>query len=126
MNKWTGEKRKEIERYLDQDEDTLYSILDLVRSSETSMAYMPGNEVDRGKALFSDLEPRLRQAICDDWNFCAKRHDPELQDTLTLITGISDIIAGLTIGFPPVLITVIMVKKGLTSFCNCEAERAAE
>jgi hypothetical protein len=111
--------REEIAKYKDQDLDTLFSIVDLIRSSKESVLYLPGNEVERGQAHFDMWVPLLRHRICKDWNYCAKRNDPDLQDDVTLIAGVADAIASVVIGFPPVLISTILVKKGLTAFCGC-------
>ena len=117
-------KRQEIQRYLSHDLDTLYSTLDLIRSAKESMLYLPGNEVSRGIAKFKELVPLLRRKVCKEWDYCAKRHDPELQDTVSLVAVIADVIAALSLGFPPVLIATILLKKGLTSFCGCRRTEA--
>ena len=101
------------------NEEGLYSILDLVRSSKTSVVHAPGHEAERGESLFHSFVPQLRKRLCDEWKFCERRHDSDLMDTVNLIAGVADVIAGLTIGFPPVIFATILVKKGLASFCSC-------
>jgi hypothetical protein len=112
-------QRQEIEQYISQDLDTLYSVLDLIRSSQEPVSYLPGNEIVRGIAKFDEFVPLLRQKVCEEWDFCTKRNDPELSDTINLAAEIADIIATSIIGFPPTLISTILVKKGLTAFCMC-------
>jgi len=120
MKQISESQRLEIQQYLSQDIDILYSTLDLISSAEKSGLYhMPGNEKLRGIAKFKELVPLLRQKVCVEWNYCAKRNDPELQDTVNLVAAIADIVATLSIGFPPTLIAAILLKKGLTSFCGC-------
>lgn len=114
------ETRSEINKYLAQDFETLYSTLDLIRSSKEGVHYLPGKEIERGSAIFQRLEPLLRKKVCQEWNYCAKRHDSELQETVTLVAAIADVISVLTIGFPPFLISSILVKKGLAKFCECK------
>jgi hypothetical protein len=112
--------REEIISYLGHDLDTLYALLDLARSSEEAVLYAPGLEVERGKRQLLELVPTLRRSICQDWGYCSKRNEPDLQDNITVIAAVSDVIATAVIGFPPVLIATILVKKGLTAFCRCE------
>jgi len=120
MKQISESQRLEIQQYLSQDIDILYSTLDLISSAETLGRYhMPGNENLRGIAKFKELVPILRQKVCIEWNYCAKKNDPELQETVYLVAAIADAIATSTIGFPPTLIAAILLKKGLTSFCGC-------
>ena len=121
MKKISESQRLEIQQYLSQDIDILYSTLDLISSAEQKGRYhMPGDEKLRGIAIFKELVPLLRQKVCVEWNYCAKRNDPDLQDTVNLVAAIADVVATFCIGFPPTLIATILIKKGLTSFCGCK------
>lgn len=113
-------KIDEIEEFLSQDIETLYEILDLLSSSEKNIRYSPGNEKDRGKDYFEDIISSLNKKICNEWEFCKKRNDPDFQDTVNLISTVADVIASMSIGVPPVLVSTILFKKGLVKFCKCE------
>ena len=119
MNPIPESQQQEIQLYLSQDLDTLYSTLDLICSAEKTSLYRPGDEVSRGIAIFNKLTAFLRQKVCVEWNYCAKRNNPEIQDNVTLVAAIMDIISSKIIGFPPVLIATILIKIGLTYFCGC-------
>lgn len=112
--------KKEIEQYWAQDLETLYSIIDLISSSEKTVQYLPGNEIVRGIAKFKELTPILKKKVCVEWDFCGKKDNSGIQDTITLIAEIADIIAAPSLGFPPTLIATILAKKGLSAFCHCE------
>jgi hypothetical protein len=116
----TEEQRSDIDRFLSQDIDTLLSTLSLLESSKTEgLKYLPGQELEQGKKIFDSLSTQLYQKICVDWEFCKKRNDPDLSDTVNLVATIMDILSSMTLGFPPVLIATILTKKGLTKFCGC-------
>jgi hypothetical protein len=117
--KMNAAQRQDIETFLALDLEGLFAILDLVRSSSEHVLYAPGPEAKRGEATFNALRNQLHRRICVEWKFCEKRHDPSLADTVNLVAGIADVIASVTIGFPPVLIATILTKKGLSSFCDC-------
>lgn len=120
MSNISESRRKEIERYIVHDLDVLYATIDLISSSKEPVLYCPGNEITRGLAKFNELAPILRGKICKEWDYCGKRHDLDLNERVDLVAMVADVIAGLTIGFPPVLISVILVKIGLTTFCQCQ------
>ena len=115
--------KAEIDKYINEDIDTLYSIVDLIRSSkEPGLMYLPGNEVSRAKAYLEKFKNKLKIKICEEWLYCKKRNDPELQDSVNLVAGVADIISSISFGVPPVLVSTILVKKGLNKLCNCDSE----
>jgi hypothetical protein len=81
---------------------------------------MPDQELEHGRTIFNNLRDDLYGKVCVDWEFCKRRHDPDLSDTVNLGAALIDVIAALSIGFPPALISTILIKKGLTKFCDCK------
>lgn len=116
--------RTSIEKHLAQDIDSLLCTLSLIESSkQEGMKYLPGQELEQGRSILANLKNDLYRKICVEWRFCQRRHDPELADTVNLVAALMDVVVTMGIGFPPVLISTILVKKGLTEFCGCAAEK---
>ena len=120
------ERRIEITKFAAEELDTLYQLVDLYRSADTSVGHMPGHEISRTEAFLREIDGRLKAKICDEWEYCKKRNDPDLQDNVSLIACVADLIATFTIGIPPTLIATILVKKGLTQYCRCSEESHKE
>jgi hypothetical protein len=117
------DRQTEIERYNALDLEVLYSLLDFLDSSRETIAHAPGGEAERGRNFFESLLPQLRTNVCVRWRFCERQHDPHMMDTVNLVAAVADVVSSLTLGFPPILIATILVKKGLAGFCKCAERR---
>ncbi len=125
MKSIESKTRAEIEKYLSHDMASLLCTLSLIESSKKEgLKYLPGQELEQGRRIFRALEKRLFQKVCKEWQFCLRRHDPEIADTVNLVAAIMDVVVTLHLGFPAVLISTILVKKGLTAFCGCDENSA--
>jgi hypothetical protein len=105
--------RDEVARYLARDQDDLLDELSV---------YAEASGVARGPAdAWKQLVPRLRQAVCQDWNWCRRRQDNRFDDKITLAFAIAEVLTATTLpwGVPVALVTVILVKFGLDKFCEC-------
>jgi hypothetical protein len=111
------EERETIEEYLSLDESLLYSLIPPY-VSEGTVYTLPG-QIESGKKWFRELEPRLRQKLCQEWDLCKKIDDPALSDQVNLVIAIADIICTFVHVIPPNLIASILVKMGLRAFCHC-------
>ena len=109
------ESPNDVQRYLDQPLDDLLAELALYREQASGGALRsPADGWDR-------LVPALRQRVCDEWNWCERRQDARFEETITLATLVSQIVApeAQMWQVPAALIGVILVKKGLDAFCRC-------
>lgn len=105
--------RDEIARYLARDQDDLLDELSV---------YAEASGVTRGPAeAWKQLVPRLRQAACQDWQWCQRRQDNRFDDKITLAFAIAEVLTATTLpwGVPVALVAVILVKFGLDKFCEC-------
>lgn len=114
------EQRRVIEKYLSlREDDLLLAIFDYASDEETFEFSAEGQRA-AGLRIFNRLRGRLYEIVCVEWNYCRRRHDPDLQDTIALVAAVSDIIVSACGMIPSVLISVLLVKKGLNNFCGCE------
>lgn len=79
-----------------------------------------GNNEDGGRRVFEYLLPRIRLALCDDWNACAKAK--HYKDKAELVMVICDTLIAANIApIPMATIAVLCVRMGINKLCNCEA-----
>lgn len=109
----TEGQRDEIAAYLKRSEEDLLEEVSL---------YVPAV---RGDPL-NPYIVRLKQAICDGWNWCQRRQDARFNDELTAATAVCDvlILAQVNAPIPVTLLTSIIVKRRLDVFCNCPPVQA--
>lgn len=82
------------------------------------MGRMP-SPYQKGKKIFKELTPQLFKVICMKWQYCKKKDKSIFIDKLELVCLISDSIIGYCGNFPPITISAIIVKMGLSKFCKC-------
>jgi hypothetical protein len=111
-------ERETIEEYLSLDESLLYSLVAPYVSGE-NVAYTFPEQIKDGKKWFRELEPHLRQKLCQEWELCKKLDDPVLSDQVNLVIAVADVVCTLIHVIPPNLIASILVKMGLRTFCHC-------
>jgi hypothetical protein len=65
--------------------------------------------------------PRLRQRICQEWNWCERRQDARFDEPMTLAALVAEVILPDAVGWsiPAALVAVILVKQGLDALCEC-------
>ena len=66
---------------------------------------------------------KLRKSVCEDFDWPSKRDNPEFDDTINLIATIADAIAVHITSVPPILISVLLFKRGLDSLCHSNGTR---
>jgi hypothetical protein len=109
----TQPTRDELTRYLARNQADLLDELSV---------YAAASGVPRGPAeAWAQLVPLLRQAICQDWQWCQRRQDNRFDDKITLAFAVAEALMGTTLpwGVPIALVAVILVKFGLDKFCAC-------
>lgn len=119
QDRFSSENVNQINEYLAMNLEDLYQNLGQIYLHQMPTLTSPKDETSIGKELVYEFKDKLFSKICKDWQFCSKRHKPDLQDTINLVATIADLISSICIGFPPILISTIIVKKGLTKLCKC-------
>ena len=65
----------------------------------------------------------LRQRICNEWNWCDVRQDARFENdydlAIVIFTVLSSRVLNLPLDVDLVLISAILVKRGLDTFCGC-------
>ncbi len=71
--------------------------------------------------MWKSIEPELKRFICEQWNWCEKRADSRFQNLETLAIVLAEVLVNaiLPTNIPLILISSIVVKMGLDSFCKC-------
>jgi len=112
---------KEINFFLNKDEQELYTILSSYSTNQVEIRELVPEETnEKGEKEFSKIEQILFNKICIEWGYCKQLQKQTFKENENLIIAILDIVSSLTIGFPPTLITAILLKKGLKNFCSCK------
>jgi|KBSMisStaDraftv2_1062788.scaffolds.fasta_scaffold65980_1 hypothetical protein len=112
--------RSLAERYLAMTEDDLFSLIPQHLPEYSETRFSPDGQVAAGRSFFEAHLPALHEHVCIRWRYCERRHDPDLQDTVTLVTTIADVIASIAGGVPPFMLSALLVKKSLNVVCGCK------
>lgn len=120
-------ERQEIRRYLKWDAKKLFRELDRYYGASS-----PGGEKasyrfkGKGRVWFNELLPRLQQFVCDEWDYQAKKEEPELQENEGLVVALGEAIAPLIqrnpfptgAQVPIYLVAAILVHSDLDQLCG--------
>lgn len=117
VRKIDADEHEVIEEYLSLDESLLYSLIPPY-TGERVLYTLPG-QIEAGKKKFLELIPQLQQKLCVDWELCKKIDDPVLNDQISLVVAIGDVICALVGVIPPNLIATLIIKMGVRAFCSC-------
>lgn len=122
-------ERQEIQRYLEWDEKQLFRELDRYYG-----ASLPGGQQasyrfrGKGRVWLKELLPRLKDIVCNEWGYEAKKDDPELEDKESLVIAIGDELMPFVqrnpfptkAQVPTYLVAAILVQMGLDDLCGEE------
>jgi hypothetical protein len=114
-------REDELSELLLLDEDQLYIALARSDPANADVMFSPVEARETGRRTFDRLQEPLRQRICDEWNYCAKRKSSDFGDTLTLAAAVADVIVTVLGGIPAGTVATLLVKKGLSSLCGCRS-----
>jgi hypothetical protein len=120
-------EKQEIHRYLKWDDKKLFRELDRYYGASS-----PGGERasyrfrGKGRVWFNELLPKLQEVVCDEWNYQAKREEPELQENEELVIAVGEAIAPLVhrnpfstgAQVPTYLVAAILVQSDLDQLCG--------
>lgn len=107
-------------RYLSSGEDKLYSLIPQYLPEYEGVYFSPDGKIAAGRSFFEEKMPVWRDLICNRWRYCERRNDPDLQDSVTLVASIGDLIAVSYGAIPGLVIGALLVKKSLNVLCQCE------
>lgn len=130
------EMMDEVNKLIDLDEDELFTLLgaqisaletptNLLMSSQSNTEEKNKQDNKNGRISYNLFEEKLKKIICDDWEYCKKKEKyNENLDTINdlmpfVIGGFGLIEVGVMAGFP-MLLSVIVIKRGINEFCNCD------
>ena len=114
------EARRQAQRYLSMSEDQLFSSIPQYLPEYDGVYFSPDGKIAAGRDFFERHLPLFRECVCVKWEYCRRRNDPDLLDTVTLVTSVADIIAtaaGATV--PTFVIAALLIKKSLNVLCQC-------
>ncbi|MBK8023251.1 MAG: DUF4062 domain-containing protein [Chloroflexi bacterium] len=115
----TASDREAIEKALFLDENLLYTLLPAYPRTEETHMFNFGGQRRHGQEQFEALVPSLRKKLCEEWKLCEKLNDPLLQDEFALTAALIEVIAPVVKPYPPHLIAALIVKIGVSHFCDC-------
>jgi len=120
-------ERQEINRYLKWSEKELFRELDRYYG-----ASMPGGRRasyrfrGKGRVWFTQLLPRFKEIICDEWGPGAKKEDPQLEDRENLVIAVGEALMAFVqrnpfrtkAQVPTYLVSAILVQMDLDKLCS--------
>jgi hypothetical protein len=123
-------ERQEIGRYLKWDAKKLFRELDRYYGASA-----PGGQrasyrfKGKGRVWFTELQPKFRVFVCDEWGYQGRKDDAELQDKEKLIVALGEALSPVLerhpfptgSQVPSYLVAAILVHADLDQLCG-EAE----
>lgn len=104
--------RSELQAYFDRPLDDLMDELSLYAPAERSPA-----------DAWAKIAGPLRQRLCVEWDYCAVRQDARWADDLDLAVAVVSVLSARALALPIpadlLLVSTIVVKRGLDAFCSC-------
>ena len=120
-------EKQEIARYVKWNAKKLFRELDRYYGASSPDGRRASYRYrGRGRVWFNELLPKLRAFVCDEWDYPARRDDPELQDKEVLIVALGGDLAPLVqrspfptgAEAPAYLVAAILVDSGLDELCG--------
>ena len=90
-----------------------------ISTDDDTLGFSRNKKVKSGENIFNKYRKPLIKKICVDWDYCSQKNNPELQDNVTFLVTITDLISSMFGIIPPAAISVLLFKKGLNKLCNC-------
>lgn len=99
------------------NEDDILELIgiDLANSEKNAFPLSKHQLIQKAKTWFYGREKILQETICNNELIIKYIKD---NDTANLITAIADLIVSVTHGVSPITVAHLIVKKGLTIFCE--------
>lgn len=108
----TDAERRQLQDYLNCSEAELLAVLELYDAASKG-----------GGDTWARIAGPLRQRLCVEWNWRQVRQDARFDDDLALAAAVLGALAARTLDLPIpadlVLLSAIVVKRGLDALCGC-------
>jgi hypothetical protein len=109
-----------ISQLLRLSEDQLLSLLPAYAPEYENTVFSPPGQLEAGREVFGKLKAALHQRVCVEWKYCEKGNSDKLQDPVVLVASVADVVATSLTGIPPFVISALLLKIGLRTFCQCQ------
>lgn len=105
---------------IQSEEEELYAVFGYaVSQGEMGAAPSDPNKLtQRGKEWFAAQTERLQLSVCGSDDLQKKMSAVSSDDEVGLVLAIADLIVGLCGGIPAVYVSALILKIGLSKFCN--------
>ncbi len=128
----TDELVDELRGLIEMDEDNLYTILGYqslgLEEKPTELQLFGGFSITeselmmRGKSVFSRNQQRLKEKICEDWEYCKKKGIYKEDFGLLMDALVPFVTIGLNLPAPMIVVLCVLAfKYGLNRLCECGA-----
>ena len=78
-----------------------------------------GGRSREGEKLFEKYKKSASELLCEEWEACRKIQ--KYQNRIDLVNNVASVLSPLAPYLPPIIATIIIIKKGITKFCSCES-----
>ena len=119
----TEDQKKNIVELLQKEIDDLYFLVASCDPTLPDILTAPEEARKTGEKSFNRTIKSLKTKICEEWNYCGQRYSAHLNESVTLVAAMSDLIVALVgSGIPPTMTAVLLFKKILNEFCECDKD----
>ncbi|HZM75361.1 MAG TPA: hypothetical protein VFC19_06520 [Candidatus Limnocylindrales bacterium] len=93
----------------------------LADSRQETTIFSPYGQERAGREWFESVVKALRGFVCESWRGCEKIESSAFNDSKDLAAALFDamLIAGLNLGVPVTVISVLLAKLGVRQLCRC-------
>jgi hypothetical protein len=112
-------ERRQLQRLLSKDEDELLILLAQTDPANSGVMFSAAEAREEGLATYERLLGPIRRRICDEWDYCSRRDDAHLSDSVTLAAAVADLVSTVIGGIPAATVAALVVKRGLSALCGC-------
>jgi len=89
-------EKSQIEKFLSWDRKKLFRELDRYYGASSPGGRRASYRVKgKGRVWFNEALPKLQEFVCGEWDYEARKKDPELQDQVGLTLALADALSSL-------------------------------
>jgi len=111
--------RADLKRLASLDEEQLYVTLARNDPANADVMFSPDEARETGRRTFERLQEPMRQRLCVEWDYCARRQSSDFGDAISLTAAVADMLVTVLGGIPAGTVATLVVKKGLSQLCDC-------
>jgi hypothetical protein len=119
-------ERTQMEKYLSWDQKRLFRELDRYYGASSPGGRRASYRVKgKGRVWFNEALSKLQEFVCEEWDYAARKKDPELEEPVALALALAEAIAPsleripLPTGgqVPPPLAAALLIQSDLEALC---------